>query len=417
MDVDDVIELRVHGVSGTPPASLLGCPDVVQVAGDATAGFYRPRFTEDKTDAHRSANGDRGEPVATLEGYSWGGLTSGAASRALWLLLLPFTLSNIAPRMRPPVAPNRSVRVLWIVSRLSALVMTMLLVASAAGVGMDLFGWQCGWSASCTDASPTWVMKHLVPLPVQDRLVLGGLVPLLVLVLLWKVSDKTINQYEAVTVRPALAATHGLDEISRDNDEPGLDSPWMWRNEFPVRRMRHLHLQAGLGITLWIGSGPATGPWSWLQWNWARYSLLAVLATAVVLLCSPTFTGRRTHGHKRSTVPGAEERGSRLRWYMGIVWGAWGYLLVYGVCLASTLLFTRNATRFDGSPALPSFGTTLTLTVVALAALTGAFAATTFCLAMQARTTPLRPMALCNLTGIMFAGFALFSAAVFSAGF
>ena len=30
------------------------------------------------------------------ESYSWGGLTSGKASRALWLLLLPFALANLA---------------------------------------------------------------------------------------------------------------------------------------------------------------------------------------------------------------------------------------------------------------------------------------------------------------------------------
>ncbi len=28
------VELRVHGVSGTPPASMLGTPHVTQVAGD-----------------------------------------------------------------------------------------------------------------------------------------------------------------------------------------------------------------------------------------------------------------------------------------------------------------------------------------------------------------------------------------------
>jgi len=39
--VGGVTELRVHGVSGTPPESILGHPHVQQVAGDGTTGFYR----------------------------------------------------------------------------------------------------------------------------------------------------------------------------------------------------------------------------------------------------------------------------------------------------------------------------------------------------------------------------------------
>ena len=40
-----VVELRVHGVSGTPPEALLGCPTefIEQVAGDKSAGFWRRR--------------------------------------------------------------------------------------------------------------------------------------------------------------------------------------------------------------------------------------------------------------------------------------------------------------------------------------------------------------------------------------
>ena len=37
-----------------------------------------------------------------LEAYSWGGWTSGARTRALWIVLLPFALINVAPRMLPP---------------------------------------------------------------------------------------------------------------------------------------------------------------------------------------------------------------------------------------------------------------------------------------------------------------------------
>src|SRR6476469_433317 len=95
------IELRVHGVSGTTPEALLDRPLVEQVAGDAIAGFYRPRLLEERLDDAPDRHAPRQPAAPLLEGYNWGGLTSGSPSRALWLLLLPFTLINVAPRLRP----------------------------------------------------------------------------------------------------------------------------------------------------------------------------------------------------------------------------------------------------------------------------------------------------------------------------
>ena len=80
-------------------------PDLLErERGDRRAGFYRrwyPGGTSPDSDAGR------------LEAYSWGGLTSGPASRALWLLFLPFVLVDLAHWMLPPLAegrPDRSAR-------------------------------------------------------------------------------------------------------------------------------------------------------------------------------------------------------------------------------------------------------------------------------------------------------------------
>ena len=101
-----VVELRVHGVSGTPPEALLGCPTefIEQVAGDKSAGFYRS-----------ASPGSTTPPSAAVpavwrkvpEAYSWGGLTSGPASRAVWLLFLPFIFINLAHWMLPPAHRQR----------------------------------------------------------------------------------------------------------------------------------------------------------------------------------------------------------------------------------------------------------------------------------------------------------------------
>ncbi|HEX5813347.1 MAG TPA: hypothetical protein VFY38_14665, partial [Pseudonocardia sp.] len=91
-------ELRVHGVAGTAPESVLQHPHVEQVAGNRDAGFFRRCWEAESVSAD--------SPVRRREAYSWGGLTSGDNLRALWLLLLPFMLLNVAfymaPYRRPP---------------------------------------------------------------------------------------------------------------------------------------------------------------------------------------------------------------------------------------------------------------------------------------------------------------------------
>src|SRR5689334_6311224 len=90
-------ELRVHGVSGTPPETMLEHPTVRRVAGDGASGFYR-RVWQNRSIAADDATG-------VLEAYSWGGLTAGSKLRALWLLLMPFLLVNVAFYARPAGLP------------------------------------------------------------------------------------------------------------------------------------------------------------------------------------------------------------------------------------------------------------------------------------------------------------------------
>ena len=175
----NVVELRVHGVSGTPPEELLDRQLVRQVAGDKIAGFYRPRLREEWRDRPSNDPGTDSEPYSTaqeaippplLEGYSWGGLTSGSPSRALWLVLLPFTLINVAPRMRPvpgdhPQDTPRAARLVWFLSRLMAVSLTVTIALGATGVGVAVLAWQCSgicgnlpWplSAMFYEASSGW---------------------------------------------------------------------------------------------------------------------------------------------------------------------------------------------------------------------------------------------------------------------
>jgi hypothetical protein len=96
--VGNYVELRVHGVSGTPPEDMLDSPLVRQVAGDLDGRFVRP-VNADGTEV-------RANDGHIVEGYHWGPQTSGSWRQALWLVLVPFGLVNAAYFM----LPDRGVR-------------------------------------------------------------------------------------------------------------------------------------------------------------------------------------------------------------------------------------------------------------------------------------------------------------------
>ena len=94
----EVIELRTHGVSGTPPASMLNASAVVQVSGDAQGRFFQAADTlgtplQRVTDLKCGP----GKAIRFREGYHWGNMTSGGLRQALWAVLLPFAMVNVAP--------------------------------------------------------------------------------------------------------------------------------------------------------------------------------------------------------------------------------------------------------------------------------------------------------------------------------
>ncbi|WP_238434041.1 hypothetical protein [Micromonospora tarensis] len=142
----DVVELRVHGVSGAGADQVLDRPHVHQVAGDRSGGFYRPR------PGYPDSTGTDG---VTLEAYRWGDLPSGTAGRTLSLVfLLPFMLCNVALWMVP--AKPASMRGFMAVCRVLALTLTMLYVLSIVGVALDLIAWRCMSTPSCL-AGRSWL--------------------------------------------------------------------------------------------------------------------------------------------------------------------------------------------------------------------------------------------------------------------
>lgn len=264
------LELLVHGVGGTTPQDMLGDPRTTRITGDATAAVYRR--TED-VGAEQHPDHHRDGPVA--EAYCWSNLTSGNGSRALWLLLLPFMVVNLAHWMRPTAqGRTRAVRLYGVLVRLVALTLTVLLTAAACEVALDLVAWQCAGTPECS-GQRSWLGFLSTR---QDgwfaqpgrRLAIAALVPTALVGLLWYLSDRTWSAYESQ--RPLTMDEPAGADADTETDEdadvvaesgaplvrPALGRPGFWYGRRLVARLRAAHTAAGfLTVAASVGSTAA----------------------------------------------------------------------------------------------------------------------------------------------------------------
>ncbi|MDT7785180.1 MAG: hypothetical protein QOF58_3599 [Pseudonocardiales bacterium] len=173
----DDFEIRVHGVSGTPPEYVLMQPAGDQVAGDDVAQFYRGSTQATDTVTKRSW---------LVEAFHWGRFTSGSPSRALWLVLIPFALLNLSRYMLllpSGTKMSRAGKVADVVLRLVGLVLTLTLVTNVIYTAWDVVVHQCSSRQVCLQDNE-W-LSFLADWPLGARLLLG-LAPLAaVITLLW----------------------------------------------------------------------------------------------------------------------------------------------------------------------------------------------------------------------------------------
>lgn len=242
------LELLVHGVGGTTPQDMLVDPSTVRVTGDATAAIYRRSVD---VDAEQHPERYREKPVA--EAYCWSNLTSGNGSRALWLLLLPFMVINLAHWMRPTARRRpRAIRLYGVLVRLVALSLTVLLTAAACEVALDLTAWQCAgvpvcsgrrsWLGFLSAKQGGWWSQP------GRRLALAAVVPAALVGLLWFLSNRTWSAYESQ--RPLTGAADGDDDEpgeapAPDPVRPALGRPGFWYGRRLVARLRAAHTAAG----------------------------------------------------------------------------------------------------------------------------------------------------------------------------
>ncbi|MFF4878584.1 hypothetical protein [Micromonospora sp. NPDC000668] len=237
----DIVELRVHGVSGARPERVLDRADVQQVAGDRSGGFHRP--VPERPDDAADPDG------VTLEAYRWGDLPSGTVARTLSLVfLLPFMLSNVAVWMRP--VDRRSGPGVSVLCRLLALNLTVVYVLSIAGVALDLLAWRCLEVAQCP--APFTTMTELNGRQVGQRLAVLALLP--------------------------VAAVAFLRLLGTRRSRPAGNP--LWAVEPLVGRLRAIHVAAALAVldVVLLAARSTGGRTAWT-------TVLLALGGAVLLAC------------------------------------------------------------------------------------------------------------------------------------
>ncbi len=281
-DVDDAgvenqewVELRVHGVSGTPPESMLDIDRVVQVGGDELGRTF--------CRADRLGRKLEVEDGHILEAYHWGALTSGSRTQGLWLLLAPFGLVNVAQftLQRPTSRPARWAHaVAGAALRLIGLSLTVLFVLAAMVIAVDLWAWQ--------RAQATSALTYL----------LAFCAPLALLGLYWTLARAKPD--------PDVAPRPVMIPATPSSGVPGwaggsvseLVRPTFFESDADAPGLRRLHLAAGglaVAIMAVCPEAVRTGGFAAIVF-WAAFALIGVVGLVVLLLGDPSSQQRWDSG-------------------------------------------------------------------------------------------------------------------------
>jgi hypothetical protein len=189
------------------------------------------------------------------------------------------------------------------VLRLLALAATLQFVTAAATVTVSTVAWQ---AAGHPGVLPQW-MGWYAHLPPGWRVAIALLSVGAVVALLWVISVRTANRYEARTT-------------SRNRDRRGrwpLTEPGFWKGALLVSRQRVIHAAAALAAAALLVAYPASNP------AWAHQAALVfsavVLAVAAVLIAMPM-----SDRHNVTIAGGGPPKDARIGWW-------WWVLLAAGV--------------------------------------------------------------------------------------
>lgn len=355
-----IVELRIHGVSGTPPESMLRtdfdeiltASDVEQVAGDELTGFYRVATATHPPD-----------PAHILEAYNWGQLTSGTWKKALWLLLVPFGLLNAAHFMLPKAARSGSAVGRWCARATEALLRVLgLMMTAAFTLGLataliDLVGWQ--WTALPSSASGATAPRFADPRGwLAAAMLVAGMIPMAIL---WFGGGRSPSAGEPVAPIPPPAEQPELASTTR------LTGPEFDVGYPTIASLQRIHLAVVAAVLGHIGfsvhrrdGGAASVLGRWLEANGTNACAVLLVAAVTLGFCfgNPHRAGHTWHRLVRIAS-----------WLMlGLTALCW---LVAGICvLASRSIPAVDRGALPGLPGLCNAAMVVGLGAIVLLGLT-----------------------------------------------
>lgn len=303
-------------VPGTQPASaeqLLGEPRTIQIGGDRRTRLHR---RADDVDAEQHPDDYQGRPIA--ETYTWGSGPGDAPARGLWLLLLPLLLVNLAAWMGPPTDGaqghrSRAGRKYAVLMRLLAAALTVHMVVAISEIAMDLAVWQCAATGGPCVKENTWLL-FISPANGSwwgrpgPSLALGAIVPLFVIALLTRLSQRTWARTEAL--RPAVSASGSFNGDDTDAYGPALSRSGFWYGRRQVARLRSAHATLALStlslllLITFLGSRRKQDGALVVGFEWALGALVLLTAAAAVSEIVRAGRNERTVDERRSRIAG-----------------------------------------------------------------------------------------------------------------
>ena len=190
------------------------------------------------------------------EAFRWGGVTSGSAITAFWLLLLPFALANTAGWMAAP----KAWRVPFVaLMRLACLMLTGIFVLEAVTVMVDLPWHRLGGSPPIVPMVPVVgdTLGDLVGWAWTNPRWVGVMLlaaSLLVMVVLTMVASRSHFEQRSTAFRrvwsPSTKALMVEGEDLRDLtvEATSPSDPSMWSRPPTADRLARLHVSFGVGL-------------------------------------------------------------------------------------------------------------------------------------------------------------------------
>lgn len=374
-----ILDIRVHGVSNSPPAEMLESePDAIErVDGDALGSFWQRKDKVAK------------DGVTSTQAFSWGAQTrtGGGALAAIgrafvhvgWFLLLPYALVNLAYWTREiKYQPDGSTRA-WHgdtgsgTVRVFGLVLTLIAVAAFCSVALDLVAVQC-FRGTATEADQVCaalpaMFDGLRGLDVDSRAALLGLVPVIVIVILYLIARSGRVRFEA------RIETFGKQIGSQaDEGRPLLATRGFWAAARSRDTTEWLHVAGSLLLVLFLVAfdaafpnadcigAPVTkdivtclGDVDWLPMGVAIIAGAGIVAVVIGVIISSSTPLRQDEAPKDSVKqakekPSPDKRNGRKRAYafVCLVYAAVGYVVWIVLTFTPLTDTAKVTTQFTG---------------------------------------------------------------------